>query len=362
MIVSPPLPQPTDGPSLPYMRPLLFAAGDVGGARALLPIIALAAARGQPTLILRHGAITAEPVSGAWIETDALSFGDPALRPRAFIFAGSVADPVPLRVARAAAAAGIPTIFVLDSWSSYGSRLATDGLDPFKPDVYCVPDEKAKSDARRAGVTCTIEVTGQPAFAGVLAEAQTPAARAASRTKILFVSEPVEADHGRSRGYTEAEAMTAIARGLQPLAAHVEVDVLPHPRDDVPRIASLWTGARGSLAGEILGQNTLRSVVDYDAVAGIASVLLYRAWLLGRPALSCQPGLVLPSLRQFGERDGIVLIDEMDGAPRRIQAWAEALTPGRPAVLRPEAMQHAAAAEMILQIAAKSAMRTLNVQ
>jgi hypothetical protein len=345
------------------MMPLLFAAGDVGGARALLPIINLAEECGQRPLALRHGALTTEPnVRADWIDLGALSLADPAQRPQAYLFTGSVADPVPLRVARAAAAAGIPTIFVLDSWSSYTSRLTTDGFDQFKPDVYCVPDEKAKSDAQRAGVTSPIEVTGQPAFAGVLSEAQTPAARATSRTKILFVSEPVEADHGRRRGYTEAEAMAAIARGLQPLSTHVEVDVLPHPRDDVTRVSALWTDARGTLTGEVLRQNTLRSVVDYDGVAGIASVLLYRAWLLGRPAISCQPGLVLSSLRQFGERDGIVLIDEADGAPRRIQAWGEGLTPGRAPLLRPEAMQHAAAAETILQIAIKSGMEAPDVQ
>jgi len=345
------------------MRPLLFAAGDVGGARALLPIIALAAARGQRPDVLRHGALVREPgIAGEWVDAADVTFNDPARRPGALVFTGSVADPVALQLARSAQSAGIPTVFLLDSWSSYTSRLAVDGRELFNPSVYCVPDQKAKEDALRAGVTGRIEVTGQPAFADVLSEMRAPGTVGLPRTKILLVSEPVEADHGRTRGYTETDVFALIGAALQRLAAHTEVDVLPHPRDEAARIGAIWEKCRGDLGGQMLKQNALRSVADYDAVAGMASVLLYRAWLLGQPVLSCQPDLAMPALRQFGEREGIVFIDRASEAPAQIAAWAGALVPGQVYALRPEARQHAAAAETILQIACESGMRAHDVQ
>lgn len=345
------------------MRPLLFAAGDVGGARALLPIIALAAARGARPAVLRHGALVREAqMAGDWVEANEVSFSDAARLPKAYVFAGSVSDPIALGLARAAKEAGVPTIFVLDSWSSYTRRLTVDGGPVFSPSVYCVPDQKAKDDALQAGVSGTIEVTGQPAFADVLGEKRAADAQVQRRAHFLLVSEPVEADHGRTRGYTETDVFALVATALQPLASQIEVDLLPHPRDDASRIASIWRACRGALEGTVLGQNTLRSVADYDAVAGMASVLLYRAWLLGQPVLSCQPGLEMPSLRQFGEREGILFIDEARGAAERISAWAGAIAPGQSHVLRPEAQQHAAAAETILRLANESGMRTHDVQ
>lgn len=336
------------------MSPLLFAAGDVGGARALLPVIALASAYGQRPWVLKHGALTTEKnVAGDWIGVTDLLFADPAHHPGAYLFAGSVADQTPLRLARQARASGIPTIFVLDSWTSYAARLAMDGLEPFVPDAYCVPDRKAEADAKRDGVTATIAVTGQPAFADVLLESRGDAPRARPGIKVLFVSEPAEADHGRSRGYTETDVMTGIAEALQGWEGRLMIDVLPHPRDDAAKVAALWNNVRGDIPGEILEKNTLRSVVDYDGVAGMASVLLYRAWLLGLPVLSCQPGLLLDPLRQFGEREAIVLVDKIDTSRAQIQAWAKGLVAGRTPVLRPDAHQHAGAAEAILRIAHK---------
>jgi hypothetical protein len=167
------------------------------------------------------------------------------------------------------------------------------------------------------------------------------------------VSEPAEADHGRSRGYTETDVMTVIADALQEMGGRITIDVLPHPRDDAAKVAAIWNRVRGNVTGEILEKNTLRSVADYDGVAGMASVLLYRAWLLGLPVLSCQPGLVLDPLRQFGDREGILLVDEVNTAKAQIPSWAKALVPGGKLALRPEAHQHATAAEAILRIAHK---------
>lgn len=330
------------------MTRLLFASGDVGGARALIPVIRRAQARGLRPAVVRHGAIAAEgDAAWAWRAPDDARLLE---TPEVYVFTGSVKDPVGLRLARRAAERGLPTLFVLDSWSSYTERLCTDGAETFAPTLYCVPDALARTDAAANGVTGAIAVTGQPAFADIAAAPDAVAAVDGS-LKLIFVSEPVEADQGRRRGYTEADALALVAAGLQPCAARVSLDILPHPRDVPAGVAALWDAHKGRLRGRVLPQNSVGTLAGYDGITGMASVMLYRAWLLGRAVLSCQPALALDALRQFGKRDGIVLADDPATAVQVIRTWADALEPGRPVVLRPDARLHAAAAETILDLA-----------
>jgi len=336
------------------MTRLLFAAGDVGGARALVPVVRLAHARGLEPAVIRHGAIAHEgDPAWIWRAPDDENLFDTQCRPDVFVFTGNVKDPTSLRLARRAAKAGLPTLFVLDSWSSYTERLRTDGAQTFAPTLYCVPDALAKSDAVANGVTSPVAVTGQAAFADTLTAASLPAAPSAAErlVKVLFVSEPVEADQGRRRGYTEADVLSLIASGLQPFAAAIAVNILPHPRDEPDKVSAIWQAHKGDLRGGVLPQNSVSTLAGYDGIAGMASVMLYRAWLLGRPVLSCQPALALDSLRQFGKREGFVLADDPGTAVQVIRTWAKALKPDQPVALRPEAHLHAAAAETILNLA-----------
>ena len=336
------------------MKSLLFASGDVGGARAILPVIRLAIARAIPTAVMANGVITGEgEASWTWLTPGEVQFDDPTSRPGAFIFAASLTDPAALKVARKAHAAGVRTIHVLDSWATYASRMRTDGQPSFRPDAYCVPDTLAARGAIDDGIPeDQIVVTGQPAFADVAFETSARGTgRPGKPAKLLLVSEPVASDQGRTRGYTEDEALGLILEALQADADKFEVSLLPHPRDDLEKVERFWGQARGRLAGGVLAQNGLGAIETYDAVAGMASVLLYRAWLTGLPVLSCQPGLLLVSLRQFGERPDITMIDTLNGAHERIQAWASALGPGRPLTPRPESRLHQDAAAAILKLA-----------
>ena len=341
--------------SAPLPDPIVFAAGDPGGANALRPVILTLAAQGVAVAVLDHGFLSQNlpPEIPRTYE----------LGPCAALCVGtSVADTVPLALARAARQRGIPVTVVLDNWVNYRARLATDGLAPFIPDYYAVMDDKARAEALADGLpSACLVVTGHPNLAALQAEAadfdgaalrQSLGWGLNGRQLIAFVNEPVSADQGTGphhpgwRGYTEEDALSALAQGLA--GAAVDVAVIPHPRDDVPRLRDVWQRVRGSCGGGVVtaavrGRDV---VLAADRVAGMASILLYEAWLLGRPTLSLQPGLVRQDLLSIANRPGIVLMRDHDLAPvRRWLALAGAPPP-------PDLERHAGAAQRIAHLLA----------
>jgi hypothetical protein len=312
---------------------ILFAAGDPGGAAALLPVIVTIAARGARPLVLDHGFLgqradaalerVAEPGSGGQLadvlgthHVDALCFGT------------SLTDQMPLAFARAAKSTGRRTVCVLDNWMNYRKRLGIDGGEPLMPDTYAMMDDLALEGAIFDGIPREIlNVTGHPGLASLESDRRELGAeqRAALRNKwnvppdrdvILFVSEPVAKDQGTSpespgfRGYTETSVLADLCRELQPAADRVALIVAPHPREDPGEVAALWQSCRGKLSGGLVtGVSGRSAVLCADRVSGMASILLYEAWLLGKPVLSLQPGLRRDDLRLIGRRDGVILID-----------------------------------------------------
>jgi hypothetical protein len=273
------------------------------------------------------------------------------------IFASSVKDAVALSLARDAEAQGIPTIHVIDSWTMYRDRMATDGRPPFIPTLYAVIDDLAAESAAAAGIPrAVLRITGQPA----LDLTGTHVAAGIShhdKVRLLFVSEPAAADQGTSaasptfRGYTEATVLPLFCRALQPLAGTLEVHLLPHPREKPGEVEAAWAAHKGNLQGAVMAQNALEGLGRFDGIAGMASLLLYQAWLLGRPVLSIQPGLRVDALRQIGQRQGVVLIDQAADATEKIYAWATGVAANQPLQPRPELALHARSAEHILTLA-----------
>jgi len=261
---------------------------------------------------------------------------------KALVFASSLKDTLPLRAARAAQTIGMPVIHVLDNWSNYSERLETDGEEMLLPALYVVMDEYARQEAVRAGVPPGIlRVAGQPALTDLASEASEYSPRDAelvrtrcgvlpSRRLVVFVSEPVRNDQGNSmdapgfRGYTEDEVLTVFCEALQSFAADIEVAVLAHPRENPEGLARIWHANKGRLKGKVISGSRGRDVVlTSEGVAGMASLLLYEAWLLGKPVISLQPNLRLQSLRMLSGRDGVIFEDRKEHIQRAVMKWAE---------------------------------------
>jgi hypothetical protein len=333
---------------------LLAAAGDPGGLRALLPALQAYAASGGAVTVWKHRDLPAAlPGAPLW-EGGALPKVD------RLVFATSVADAGPLALARRCRAAGIRVECVLDNWMNYRRRLELDGGGLFVPDAYYVMDEAARAGALREGLPAEVlVVSGHPA----LGELKMPGAvqreklrrelgAAANDRLVVFVSEPAEKDQGSDasspdfRGYTEKHAIAALCEGLRAAGGAWAVGLLPHPREDAGGLEKTWRANAASLGGGVLPAGFMPSrelIAAADGVAGMTSILLYEAWLMGRPTLSLQPGLIREDLRIFRDRPGVVCI-ESRADPSLFAQWVAQVRAGGGSP-RPEiaAHQHAAA-------------------
>lgn len=343
---------------------LLFAAGDVGGARALLPVIRLAHAQGIKVYALEHGVLHSEgDANWHWLDLPAAC----AVHVDAVLYATSVNDTAASDVAAAAQTRGTPLLHVLDNWSSYAKRLCcTSGGAQILPDIYAVMDQLAYDEAVAAGVPeAILAVTGHPNLAHISSEIKLFDSPSDNRTDILFVSEPARIDSGRasdpnSRGYDEQSVARAVMKALSDptfsfvLGADPCLYLAPHPREDHAEVTARWLALAAAhplpathapLRIETVPCGGVRTALHRAThVIGMSSILLYEAWLLGRPVASIQPDLRGAGLRSLSHRAGLVFCDTQTGVS---EALHECLSQ-RPQAPQSSLRQHAAAAGSVL--------------
>lgn len=341
----------------------LFAAGDVGGARAILPVARLAHSQGHHIQALAHGVLHTEgDPAWNWIDFDT------ALKTQTdlVIYATSVTDPLAFQCAWAAKSRGTPVLHVLDNWSLYGARL--HGFDSngsavsLIPDAYGVMDDLAQEGAIADGVPPDrIHITGHPDLAKLDAEVTRFGTPSGNQPSILFISEPAYQDSGaadasNSRGYDERTVsdafVTGIASHLKSTGAHLRI--APHPREDRSAVTGRWADLMAAhmpgVTWDIVPVDGVRAALHGAShVVGMTSLLLYEAWLLGRPTLSVQPNLAWPQMAIIGQRQGVSLCTKPDDIPSFLTKWIAQESPiGSGHESR---FLHRAAAQKLLQTA-----------
>jgi hypothetical protein len=344
----------------------LFASGDIGGVRAILPIMARCLEAGIGVVFSDNGRISQE-APRHWPKVAPEALGSEGLLEafvnqnniRVFIFASSLKDSAALSLARQMKKLHRPVIHVLDNWTSYRNRMETDGLPVFIPDHYAVMDDVAYKAAIADGLDeSTLIITGQPALANLAAEfARWRTARDRSlldqegfdpcKKLISFISEPVERDQGTTpdtpgyRGYTEKEVIRRFCEILQPFSQDIQVAMLPHPREAQEALGELWEVHKGKLSGKIVNLTRGRyGVFRSDGVAGMGSLLMYEAWLLGKPVISIQPGLRIPALHMLQNRQDVVFVDSAASVAESLTDWLGAVIRGLTYHLRPDLALH----------------------
>jgi hypothetical protein len=262
---------------------------------------------------------------------------------------------------------------VLDNWSSYNRRLQTDDGPLLEPDLYAVMDEAARQGALAEGVSesCLV-VTGHPAFAEfaeelrMLPHCERHAAAnrlnlPTDKVNLAFVSEPFWQVFGENTcapdhpGFTAERVLASFAVALAPYAARIHLAILPHPKQNAAEVEKLWERVRGNLAGGVVSLNRGRDILPaLDGIAGMASILLYEAWLGGLPALSLQPGCRVKDLQRFALLDGIEYVATEEAIPAATAAWFTRCSSGERKNARPELALHQAApgriADLVLQL------------
>lgn len=333
---------------------LIFAAGDVGGARALAPVAHLAASSGHQTWFVQHGAIAQDyadqDVAWNWISLDKPQSLLSKFDFEMVVFASSVKDSMALELALSAQAHGLPTAHVLDNWSNYAERLIHQNGQRLSPDVYAVMDDLAYQSALCEGVEPdSLVITGAPALAHITAQVPNPAGG------IIFVSEPVSLDQGRDpacssfRGYTEDQVLALLLEVLQPWGKQINLQVFPHPREDPVRLVHVIETQGDCVPCAVLtADEKPAALANARAITGMSSILLYESWLAGLPTLSLQPGLRLPHLRYLEGRPGLLTVDHADQARAAVAQLLESLAPNQPREASQERARHRGASNRVL--------------
>jgi hypothetical protein len=353
---------------------IFCAAGDPGGSRALLPVIEELERNGVFCAVLENGFLARELPQSLHNRLCPASFANIRITESSvFLFSSSVSDALPLTLARFAREVGLPVIHVLDNWSSYKSRLCTDGLVPLIPDVYTVMDKEAEADAIAEGIPAScLMVTGHPGMSLVATELKKIVAWKGRRSTarqlgypenkvhLAFINEPFRAALGADTarqhhpGFTEDQILAAFLDAIAPYKERVYITLLPHPKDSLGAVEKLWDRLRGEVEGTVLSLPQGRDILGgVDGVAGMASILLYEAWLAGLPVLALQPGCKIASMRRYSALKGVEYAGRWETIGSATGTWLTHCKTGSTPKLRPEVALHAAAPERIAEIVMK---------
>lgn len=338
------------------MKRVVISGGDIGGARGLIPVIARLCAEDIPVTVIKHGYLGDNISSCVQNEPETLPEDMRIIehffregRAGIYLFSTSGWDAFALSAARVAKNHGVPVVYLLDSWMNYRMRVELDGLPPLHVDAYAVMDELAFEGALRDGIpqSC-LKITGHPGLSALMDEFGQHLAqkkerlgrelKEANKRLVVFLSEPVESDQGASqqdspifRGYTEKTVLKLFCENMQKYDNEVRVMVVPHPREDANEVLRYWNMYHGELEGTVFRPKSGREgVFIADGVCGMASALLYEAWLIGKPVLSLQPGLCTSELSYLKAKKGCYFIAEEQIAEEIISMWMEEVLGKKP--------------------------------
>ena len=316
------------------MSRIVSICGDAGGAAALVPVVAKLR-RGHGCSVDAFGfcpafqifdlqglaAVALDESKSAGEVSRALTASSPAL----VLTATSTGESsLEMRFIAEARRLGIPTLTVLDFWSSYVERftgVANHSLSGSLPDRIAIMDGRARAEMESLGFPpdC-LEITGQPAFDALqsLRLASTSITRTVLRQAhsigdgdllALYLSSPISSHLGADEsspgyiGYTEHTSLRLLLDELEVLSSELQGSIhlliKPHPRDPADNFNG-WKGNQVRL--EVVSQaDTRQLILASDLVVGTVTVALIESCLLGKPTISLQPGLIgedmLPSNR-----------------------------------------------------------------
>ena len=324
---------------------ILFAMGDVGGTRAMLPVIQQAVDSGAECHVVNHGFVeSVQRVDKAIYHSLPVELSDVqidqflcAIEPDSVAFTTSVADTLALRIAYRASRSHVPTAHLLDFWSNYANRLMMENNTFHVPDIYAVMDSHAAGKVVEAGLPeQTVKITGSPAFSHISRQVvMTHTLEKSQRHQFVFVSEPISQDVatqsscGLERGYSQSEVLSLILDALNRFNQSAIVRVFPHPRENTVELEECWKEHSGLIDGGLVDEvQKSQLLAECSGVIGMSSVLLYEAWLCGHPVLSVQPNLQLESLRFYASKKGLTFVDRKSEFPEVFRRWLDGVSEG----------------------------------
>lgn len=318
---------------------IICVAGDPGGSRAVLPVAKALWQAGEKVAIPNHGTLGKEiPVEMGECLYDEKDSYIMASHCKGLIFGSSVKDDYPLALAVKAKSHGAIVMHILDNWSNYYKRLcfSSSSTAAIFPDLYLCIDSESKNEAKLDGIPpSSLIVSGQPALAEAadyLDELHNKYSGSPrnkyERLRLSFICEPFEMVFGKDcninghPGFTEKTVLANLCSALQPFAEQCELVLLPHPKQTHEEIKKLWSDVHGSLQGGVVSYSHGRQLFDnISGIAGMASILLYEAWLAGIPVLCIQPQCRIPALCRYGALDDINYVSDVKDISFNVDSW-----------------------------------------
>ncbi len=322
---------------------VLAVCGDAGGAAALAPVVLKLRehpdvhvelwAYGPGVEVMRARMIKANVIS-AGADANALDAIWSSFDPDVLLAASSVNEyEFEKKFTRLARSRRVPSLVVVDSWTSYGTRFGPRaGEFDALPDLIAVPDSRSREEWIAAGVSEErLVVTGQPAF-DALAEIKdsfSAERRAQVRESLgvktgewlaVFLSQPIrqltKSENARYifPGYDQYDVFSRLVELLhREASARRRPGVLvvrPHPRETEAPDAQ--PGREVRIVHDRL-LDVRETMLASDLVIGMASIALVEACYLGCPALSLQPGALYPE----------AVASNIAGVSASVRTWAE---------------------------------------
>ena len=325
---------------------ILICAGDVGGARSLLPVIDELAKNKLNFKIIDHGylgnTIAKSNHRHSLIEHDLQKiqklFVDGNIR--VYLFATSVKDDIALKWARYSQVLKIITFCLLDSAIRIAHRMNLDGNPRFAPDRMFLQDDVASKCAIREGFDPeSLIISGQPALSKLSNDHRKWSLQKKQkmifknqwmdeRKLRIFVSEPVKQDQGDStksasfRGYTEEQVISLMCKHLGRSHKKIQIGILPHPRENRNGLFEIFNLYCSKLKCEIINcDNSRDAILASDGVIGMASILLYEAWLIGKPVMSLQPNIINDDFRYLENKQKLLFINNEKELRECLPLW-----------------------------------------
>ena len=220
---------------------------------------------------------------------------------------------------------GVPTLAFIDQWQNYAPRFS--GATPqerlaYLPDYINCIDDLGEAEMLREGFQPHLLTKfGHPYLSGL---EKSSAAVDAARIKAdlgflpgqnvpLFVSEAIREHYGRDRGYDQYDAFRLF---LELCLADGDTAVLVkvHPKDCVSgyqRVAAGYGTLKASFVSDAL--SPAESLAVADRVYGMTSIMLIEAYVLGKPVVSIQPGLLIEDPLMLSRHGLIERIETLGG-------------------------------------------------
>jgi hypothetical protein len=234
----------------------------------------------------------------------------------------------------------IPTIVIIDQWLNYSKRFKRDEMgDAYLPDVICVLDEIARADMIAEGFPPdSIRITGNPYLDDIFlyAESYTNDKINTFRESlgitpdeqvIIFASEPIENSIEDNPGIIEEWGFSEKTVFKQLLIAvnaisqrrHLTICVVIkfHPHDNTEKFDRIIESYKWRSVRVIKNNHSdpRELILSSQLVAGMTSIFLIEAVLMGKLIVSLQPGTKKTNkliTERVGASIGIYNSDDME--------------------------------------------------